>query len=114
MTQKYKLFLDDIRSVPMVYPQLTDDDFVIVRSYDAFVQVLENSGLPQFISFDNDLGEDKDGNILKEGYDCAKWLVYNSGLDLTNLSFKVHSANPIAKVQIESLLNNYIAHLRSL
>ena len=112
--ERYKLFLDDIRNVGMVYPNLSNNDFMIVRNYDDFIYVIKKKGLPDFISFDNDLGEDTDGNLLKEGYDCAKWLVYESGLDLINLKFKVHSANPIAKIQIESLLNNYMEHLKKL
>jgi len=107
----YKLFLDDIRDVHMVYDDFTNDDFVIVRDFDALVKVISEKGLPEFLSFDNDLGEDSNGCLLKDGYECAKWLVYESGLDLRNLNFKVHSANPIASVQIESLLNNYIDYL---
>ena len=64
------------------------------------------------LHFDNDLGEDEEGNLLPDGYECAKWLVYESGLDLRNLHFSVHSANPVAKVQIESLLGNYIRFLK--
>ena len=107
----YKLFLDDIRNVNMVYKELSDDDFVIVRSFKEFVSHIEQNGLPEFISFDNDLGADEYGNILPEGYDAAKWLVYKSNLDLKNLNYKVHSANPIASIQIDSLLKNYIKHL---
>lgn len=109
----YKLFLDDIRNVPMVYPQLTNKDFVIVRSYNAFVEQISKLGLPEFISFDNDLGEDELHHILPDGYACAKWLVYESGLDFRNLKFKVHSANPVASKQISGLLNNYIKHLNN-
>jgi hypothetical protein len=69
------------------------------------------NGLPEFISFDNDLGEDHNGELLPDGYACTKWLVYVSGLDLRNLKFYVHSANPVAKVQIQSLLTNYIKFL---
>ncbi|MBD0255507.1 MAG: hypothetical protein ICV83_07280 [Cytophagales bacterium] len=108
----YKLFLDDLRTVPMVYPDGQESDFVVVRTYEAFVQCITGRGLPEFISFDNDLGEDEQGNLLEDGYAAAKWLVYESGLDLRQLRFKVHSANPVARVQIESLLNNYIAFLR--
>lgn len=109
----YKLFLDDIRTVKMVYPNLSESDFVIVRSYKAFIDEITKNGLPEFISFDNDLGEDSEHNILPDGYSCAKWLVYESGIDLRRLDFKVHSANPIAKEQIKSILNNYIKHLNS-
>jgi hypothetical protein len=97
----------------MVYKHLSDTDFVIVRTYRDFVACIEQNGLPDFISFDNDLGEDADGNLLEDGYAAAKWLVYESGLDLRNLNFKVHSANPVAQVQIESLLNNYISFLKN-
>lgn len=103
----YKLFLDDIRTIDMVYHAM-DNDFVIVRSYDACIAYIKENGLPAFMSFDNDLGEDESKNVLPDGYAVAKWLVYESGFDLTNFKFNVHSANPVAKKQIESLLNNYM------
>ncbi len=109
----YKLFLDDIRNVDLVFPQLRNSDFVIVRSYKEFVEQIHEKGLPEFISFDNDLGEDESHNVLPDGYACAKWLVYESGINLSNLKFQVHSANPVAKKQIEGLLNNYIKHLNT-
>ena len=95
----------------MVYPQCQDTEFVVVRSYQDFIQVISEKGLPSFISFDNDLGCDANGNLLPEGYDAAKWLVYESGLDLSNLKFYVHSANPVACINIQSLLDNYIRFL---
>ena len=110
---KYKLFLDDIRDVKMVYKNLTDEDFVIVRNFKDFKQVIIENGLPELISFDNDLGLDENENIAEDGYAAAKWLVYESGLDLRNLKFNVHSANPVAAQQIQSLLDNYIRHLKS-
>lgn len=73
--------------------------------------ILQKNGLPDFISFDNDLGLDENGEIAPDGYAAAKWLVYESGLNLINLKFNVHSANPVASKQIEGLLNNYIKHL---
>ncbi|WP_291097285.1 MULTISPECIES: cyclic-phosphate processing receiver domain-containing protein [unclassified Flavobacterium] len=110
---RYKLFLDDIRDVKMVYKNLTDEDFVIVRNFKDFKQVIIENGLPELISFDNDLGLDENENIAEDGYAAAKWLVYESGLDLRNLKFNVHSANPVASQQIQSLLDNYIRHLKS-
>lgn len=109
----YKLFLDDIRNVDFVFPHLGNSDFVIVRSYKAFVEQILQQGLPDFISFDNDLGEDENHTVLPDGYACAKWLVYESGINFSNLKFQVHSANPVAKKQIEGLLNNYIKHLKT-
>ncbi len=106
----YKLFLDDIRTVSMVYANAGEQDFVIVRNFIDFKSTITEKGLPAFISFDNDLGEDVNHNILSDGYHCAKWLVYESGLDLRELKFYVHSANPVATEQIKGLLNNYIKH----
>ncbi|MEN7551584.1 cyclic-phosphate processing receiver domain-containing protein [Rapidithrix thailandica] len=110
---KYHLFLDDLRTVQMVYPHLSEKDFVVVRTYEEFVNCIRQKGLPAFISFDNDLGEDEEGNLLPDGYAASKWLVYESGLDLQALRFKVHSANPVAREYIESLLTNYINFLKN-
>ena len=108
-----KLFLDDVRTIEMVYDKSRESEFDIVRSYSEFVAYIAEKGLPEYISFDNDLGLGDDGNIAPDGYAAAKWLVYDSGLDLRNLEFKVHSANPVAAEQIRGLLNNYIKHLKS-
>lgn len=107
---EYFLFLDDIRAIDMIYKG-QDTSFLLVRSYDAFVHCIKENGIPLFISFDNDLGEDENGVLLPDGYACAKWLVFESGLDLRKLRFYVHSSNPVAKVQIESLLRNYLKFL---
>ncbi len=107
-----KLFLDDIRTVDMIYPAGQVPEFDLVRSYAEFVQYIKKNGLPELISFDNDLGLDKDGNLAPDGYAAAKWLVYESGLDLSDLKFHVHSANPVAAEQIRGLLNNYIEYLK--
>ncbi len=106
-----KLFLDDIRTVDMVYEKAMEHEFDVVRSFNEFLAYIKKNGLPHFISFDNDLGLDEKGEIAPDGYAAAKWLVYESGLDLKDLEFKVHSANPIAAEQIRGLLNNYIKHL---
>lgn len=108
----YKLFLDDLRDIPMVYENLTDADFVIVRNFNDFKKVILENGLPELISFDNDLGLNENGMLAEDGYAAAKWLVYESNLDLRNLKFNVHSANPVAAQQIQSLLDNYIRHLK--
>lgn len=107
-----KLFLDDIRTVDMVYDKAMEGEFDVVRNYCEFVSYIQSYGLPIFISFDNDLGLDADGNVAPDGYAAAKWLVYESGLNLTELKFHVHSANPVASQQIQGLLNNYIKFLK--
>ena len=51
--------------------------------------------------------------MAPDGYAAAKWLVFDSGLDIKNLKFYVHSANPVAAQQIQSLLDNYIEFLKT-
>jgi len=104
------LFLDDLRTIDMVYDDNQINEFEIVRNYKDFVSYIKHNGLPAFISFDNDLGLDEDGSLALDGYAAAKWLVYESGLDLRTLKFHVHSANPVAAKQIKGLLDNYIKH----
>ncbi len=101
----YKMYLDDIRE-----PQEEYD--VIVRSFDEATKYIQENGMPNFISFDHDLGLEIDGTIAKSGYDFAKWLVELSLDGLLNFSadfsFNVHSANPVGKHNIEAILNNYL------
>ncbi len=108
-----KLFLDDIRTIEMVYDKSQKDEFDIVRTAAEFVAYIKTNGLPNYISFDNDLGLDQHGNLAPDGYACVKWLVYESGLNLTKLEYKVHSANPVAAEQIRTLLKNYIMHQKN-
>jgi hypothetical protein len=107
-----KLFLDDIRTPDMIYDKSESGDFVVVRSYDEFIEYIRKKGLPDMISFDNDLGLDENGKVAHDGYAAVKWLVYESGLSLIDLKFKVHSANPVAAEQIRGLLSNYIKFLK--
>ena len=88
------LYLDDLRSTP--------EGFERVYSYTEFVAYLEHKGLPDFISFDHDLGEEF------SGYDCAKYLVdYCLDHQLPLPDFVVHSQNPVGKENIERLLANF-------
>ena len=98
----------------MVYDKSQEAEFDIVRNYADFVTYIQTHGLPEFHSFDNDLGLDEYGKLAPDGYAAVKWLVYESGLDLSELQFKVHSANPVAAEQIRVLLTNYIRHLKEL
>jgi len=75
----YQLFLDDVRTIDMVYPNVLknscSNDFLIARSYNEFVTTVKNMGLPYFISFDNDLGLDENNEVAPDGYACLKWLI---------------------------------------
>ena len=102
----FKLFLDDLREVKDIYPDALDGEFIVARNFeDAMVRVLVH-GIPEFISFDNDLGENE-----KEGYDFAKWLVeceMDGVLEFPkNFDYHVHSANPKAWANIPGYFNSY-------
>lgn len=96
----YNLFIDDERDpVPGI-------DTVIVRSFEEAVEVMYGMGCPDFISFDHDLGEGKNG------YDIAKWMI-ETDLDEEgnfipyDFKFYVHSQNNIGKSNIEGLFQSY-------
>lgn len=91
------IFLDDERFPPK------DFNYSIVRNYDDFVYMIENFGIPNFISFDHDLG------LGKTGFDCAKFLVdrmLNQNVNY-RIEYTVHSQNPVGKENIQGLLDNW-------
>lgn len=104
MTNK-KLYLDDIR-------EPKHQGYTIVRNFEEAVEFVEQNGIPSYISFDHDLGCDESGFELKSGYDFAKWLIECDLNDVykfpKDFEFNVHSANPIGKTNIESVLLSYL------
>jgi len=106
-----KLFLDDIRVPP-------DETWDVVRNYKEFIEYITKNRVPDFISFDHDLGIEhyaelfqdikkhilEEGFVEKTGYDCAKWLVENNH---KIKEFGCHSMNPIGKENILTLLHNW-------
>ena len=116
------LWLDDIKN-PFVegmdwwftiqylkeeYLEIDDEECEVhwVKTQSEFEKYIKENGLPDLISFDNDLGI---GN--GEGYDCAKWLVeycMNNNVHLPE--WYVHSSNPVAQENINQLLLNFTKH----
>ena len=109
-TQYRKLYLDDVR-----IPQ--SEGWEIVRSYDDFVKWIQENGLPDEVSFDHDLADvfydpttQKQGFKYHEttGYDAAKWLCeYCWGNGLPIPTWNVHSANPVGRDNINSILKSF-------
>ena len=100
----WNLFIDDER-FPVDEPGMF---WEIARNYSEVVKLIEEKGMPSYISFDHDLGDFENG----DGYKIAKYLVdldiytnYNFPKDF---SFYVHSQNPVGKANIEGLLNGYL------
>lgn len=115
------LYLDDCRTPrPNMY-----FNWVVVRSYTEFCNYIRQQGLPRFITFDHDLGEEAirvgaasqwqtfDYAACSEmtGYDAAKWLVeYLLDTDQDLPPFTVHSANPPGAENILAVLRSYQRH----
>lgn len=127
----YNLFLDDIRTPKDVYNYTKNpvylQDWVIVRNYIDFANILHKKGCPDLISFDHDLATDQyvperywndyDASKLYQeshpskhgtGYDCAKCLTgYCMDNDIPLPNYLVHSMNPVGKDTIQKWLESY-------
>jgi hypothetical protein len=92
-----------------------DGPWDIVRNFHEFKDYINEHGIPNVISFDNDLGVDQHGcAVALEGRHCAEWLIERFlYFDLENdkyklpdgFQFTVHSMNPIAAEQIKDHLD---------
>ncbi len=103
--QSWKLYVDDIRTPD-------DKTFNVARTVAEAQILIRQQGVPEFISFDHDLGVDEMGKLFPTGYDLAKWIVemdMDAVLTLPNeFDFTVHSKNPVGAENIRSYLNNYL------
>lgn len=89
-----KLFLDDLRDPP-------DDSFMVARSTEQAVEIINYFGWPSFISFDHDLGgEDKATIFLKKLYN-----MWNETDPIPE--YCVHSANPIGSQNIIAFMESW-------
>jgi hypothetical protein len=106
---KKLLFLDDCREpidcskymyITGVDCRVYHENWSIVRSYDQFIEWINQNGLPNLISFDHDLGDVKDNDYEYTGMDCAKWLVdycLDNNLNARNLLF-IHLTRQVLKI----------------
>lgn len=145
--KKYHLFVDDERVptdcarymhnwVGKKNPELyLHTEWVIVRSFDEYVDYITEHGMPAMISFDHDLADshikyyqenlegkpweekklhEYDYDSFKEGTGkkCADWLIDYCLLTNQKLPiYYVHSANPVGRVNITSVLESAKKHL---
>lgn len=116
----WNLFIDDERDPKqcvwapgMVYRKYVSEDWLVARTWKEVAEVIRaQECLPNFISFDHDLGDNE-----PTGYDIVKMLIEDA-LDHPDepsmqfprdFDFFVHSKNPIGKVNIEMLLTGFIS-----
>lgn len=95
---EWNLFLDDERIPPK------NENWYIARNVDQAINQIMSRGLPAFISFDHDLGENEE-----TGYDFVKWLIeYHIYYDIKpTFRYHIHSQNPIGSENIRSYIENY-------
>jgi len=90
-----KVFLDDVRQPADIYPNETD--WVLVATAQQAIDLLMTFKV-SVISLDHDLGSDENGT----GYDVIKWIeeqVFTNGFKPP--AFKIHSANPVGRCNME-------------
>lgn len=90
--------------------ELHEGPYDVVRTQEEFEQYCTTHGIPDIISFDNDLGIG-----CGEGRKCARWLV-EQVLDgkmvfPEGFRFTVHSKNPVAAKWIEQYLTQALSHI---
>lgn len=82
------------------------DNITWVTDYKQFCDYIDQNGLPDWVCFDHDLGEE--GDDEKNGYSCAKYLVdYCQEHDLDIPDFEIQSSNPVGAENINSIMNNW-------
>lgn len=93
-----RLYLDDERPTPEGY------HFRVYTAQEAIT--LLTTGLVTFISFDHDLGEEKNGT----GYDVAKWIEAQAykHTHFEVPDWQVHSANPVGARNINAAMYSAI------
>jgi hypothetical protein len=104
----YKLFLDDERDPP-------DGVWTVARTFEEATAIVLDRGLPEYISFDHDLGVNSDGTLARTGADFARWIgdfALETDNNLGGFQWYVHSQNPIGRENIEAYLRSLIRHLR--
>lgn len=123
----YRIYLDDIRTPHSSNNEWVDGitEWTVVRSYDEFVQKINEVGLEniELISLDHDLGDSAmkewlhgvvrnyeinyDNITEKTGMDCVKWLVNQWMNGKPVVDVVVHSANAIGAANMMGYINNY-------
>ena len=108
------LFLDDIRSVSFLDQKKEEKNlkyvegpWIVARSMQEALDLIESKGMPQVISFDHDLGDK-----VPTGFDFSKWIVekdLDDNILPKDFDYQVHSDNPVGRDNIVGLLNQYLS-----
>ena len=92
----WNLYLDDLRTPP------ADRDWVICRSTNEALAAISDLGLPGFISFDHDLGDEDTSMVFLRRLVNELW---DGGTPPP--VYQVHSANPVGVENIISFMESW-------
>jgi len=118
-----KLFIDDLRmpfdtwdmSQKEIQDQLDREGWVVVKTSAEAIDWLKQNGIPEFITFDHDLGIPSMGQ-----YDTVIPIinfiidsVLNGTLKLPdNFTYQIHSGNPVGRENIKGKLDGFLTFLK--
>ena len=111
----WNLFIDDERYLAdvtwapwEVQEKYRNEEWVICRNRQDVILTIMSRGMPSYISFDHDLGQDEPtGHAIAQL--IVDWDMNDRYYSLpADFAFYVHSKNPVGKANIEGLLNNYL------
>lgn len=115
--QTWNLFIDDERwpsDVNWASWYGIRDEWTVARTWGETRTLIDTYGVPSFISFDHDLGDEQ---VCLNGYEIAQQLVekdMNGEWQIPpDFDFEAHSQNVCGDENIRSLLNNYLRFKRS-
>jgi hypothetical protein len=106
-----KLFIDDQRE-----PTYAVDK--IARTSQEAIDWIKEFGMPNFISFDHDLGWHLDGNRSHDdtAMQVVDWIAkewFMNRLDIpADFSYHVHSQNPVGVANIKRAMENLLKYAR--
>lgn len=95
----YSLFIDDLRNISYLGNVETENWKIARSSFEAKKVVLQ-FGIPDFISFDHDLGENDTSMVF------LKWWT-GQYPETPFPKFHIHSSNPVGKMNIESFILSF-------
>ena len=92
----WNLYIDDIRFPP------ADREWIVCRSSQEALDRVAEMGMPQFISFDHDLGEEDTTMVFLCRMVNEVW----DGVSVPP-DYQIHSANPVGAENIRSFMDSW-------
>lgn len=120
----YNLFLDDYRNPKDVtWVALPDVEWIIVKSYQEFVNIIDERGIPKLVSYDCDLVDEhykfffslKEDYVLKYrdfevkcGIECLEYLLSQCDIEgVKHPEAIIHTKNHYAEEYMRGMIKNF-------